>query len=91
MLSGTQVKMVRQRLGLRWVDVAAQAGVHWRTVARWESQPMLSRRQELKFQRIAWQGARDRCFQDVCPHCHGAGLVPKADAPAVLPRIARTP
>ena len=83
--------MARKRLGLRWVDVAAQVGVTWRTVARWESQPMLSRRQELKVAQIFYRAARERSYQDVCTVCHGAGLVPKADAPAVLPRIGRTP
>jgi hypothetical protein len=91
MVSGKQVKAVRMRLGLRWVDVAQALGVHWRTVARWEAQPLLTRRQELKFQRIVWQGARDRHFQDLCPTCHGAGLVPKMDAPDVLPPVPKLP
>jgi hypothetical protein len=90
MVSGKQVKAVRKRLGLRWVDVAAQLGVTWRTVARWEAQPILTRRQELQFQRIVWKGARERSFQRVCECCGGAGLVPQDGAPAVLPQIPRS-
>ncbi len=87
MIAGPALKRVRKQIGLRWVDVAQELGVHWRTVARWEASPMLSRRVELKIQRVLWRAARERSFQDVCHHCHGAGLVPKPDAPAVLPRI----
>jgi hypothetical protein len=87
MISGKQVKVVRHRLGLSLREASAISGVSWRTWARYEASAILSRRQELRVQQVLWHGARQRSFQDVCPHCCGAGLVPKEGAPSPLPRV----
>jgi DNA-binding XRE family transcriptional regulator len=88
MLSGADIRRVRQRLGLTQYEAAAGIGVSRRTLSRWENAPVLHRRVAAKVQRMFWTAARQHSCQTVCPTCAGAGLVPRDDFTGkVLPKI----
>ena len=86
MLTGTQFRSVRRRLGLSWKETAEGLHCSVRTIARWEASGALSRRISLKAQRVFYAAAKLRANQDLCPTCH-MGFVPKPGAAATLPQI----
>jgi transcriptional regulator with XRE-family HTH domain len=89
MITGTQLRIARKRLGLSLTTGADAAGVSRRTFARWQASGSLSRCIERKVARLLWNATRMHSYQQVCSHCLGSGLVPQEGAPAVLPLIPR--
>jgi transcriptional regulator with XRE-family HTH domain len=88
-VSGADIRRVRQRLGMTQYQAAAGIGVSRRTISRYENTPVLHRRVAAKLQKLFWAAARLHLEQDICSQCCGSGLVPKPGAPGILPKIGR--
>ena len=74
-MTGPQLKIARQRLGLSLYALARRLKVNYRTVHRWErGEYAIPYAQQLKCVLAFHLEARRRPGKVPCPACHGTGV-----------------
>ena len=75
-MTGSQLKITRQRLGLSLVALGRLIRINYRTIHRWErGEYAIPYAQQLKCALAFHLEARREAGWVPCPQCNGAGLV----------------